>query len=366
MLAFQTIRVLLETIENAFGNRQEDKQARGGGAASTIAAPAGTGGLVGLLPAHWQSQIIARRPTRPRRGAETLTAEEIVSLQEAVDLRLGQSKSDNTWSNIASVLNQFELFDSFQDQVPYQMSTLDSRMIMWIEHKIRKQELTRSSPVLYAKKLHQAFKEITARPSPLLRDYIAALRRRPDAAPLGAVAMPLEVFRELLQRVQYREVYAQLLIQWLTASRADDMTRLRRRDIVFRNTAQGEVEVEITWFLGTKGSTIPFTDYVLLSQAQAEAVEEQVRKVRPDEFPFRLGAEEISRIIQNALGNTRYSSHSLKKGALTHLLQLGHSISSVAYKAKHRSTDLLRIYVGPVAWAVAHNAQAMARDLMKV
>jgi hypothetical protein len=60
---------------------------------------------------------------------------------------------------------------------------------------------------------------------------------------------------------------------------------------------------------------------------------------------------------------TNFTSHSIKKGALVHLLQQGHSLTSVSYKAKHRSVELLRVYIGPQAWAEAHNAHQMADDL---
>jgi hypothetical protein len=149
------------------------------------------------------------------------------------------------------------------------------------------------------------------------------------------------------------------LLQWMTASRSDDMTRLRRRGIVF-DTARGQIRV--TWVLGTKGSQLPFTDFVALPPPQWTGLQPYLSRSRDDERVFHLDASAMTEIMRRLIG-PQYSSHSIKKGALVHLIGRGHPTPPVAYKAKHRSTDLLRVYVGPEAWARAHNANEMAEDL---
>jgi hypothetical protein len=325
--------------------------------------PPASKGIVHALPPHWQAQMRTRKPRG--RDPDPLSPAEVGTVIANLERRMGQSRADNTWSNIASVLNQFDRFDSCQTVPAYTMSPLPERMAMRVEYKIQRGMLSRSSPVLYAKKLQQAFREITGQPSPYLREYIAALRRRPDAAPLGATPITAEQFRLLLSRIPWPEVYIQLLLQWLTASRADDMNRLRPADIEFFALPEGGAEVSLTWRLGVKGSVIPFTDFVILTEAQVKTLKELLARRHSEDRIFRLDAAGVTEVIHRFLSD-ELSSHSIKKGALTHLIGLGHSLNSIAYKAKHRSIDLLRVYVGPRAWAIAHQARTMAQDLSTV
>ena len=64
-----------------------------------------------------------------------------------------------------------------------------------------------------------------------------------------------------------------------------------------------------------------------------------------------------------ARNGANFTSQTNKKGALVHLLRQGRSLTSVSFQAKHRSVELLCVYIGPQAWAEGHNAHKMADDL---
>lgn len=273
------------------------------------------------------------------------------------DERLGDCRAPSTWDNISAIMNQFHLFDANQTSADYIHLALDWRMAAWIEHKVAKGELNRGSPVQYAKKMQQAYREIFGEPSSVLRDLAAGLRRRPDATAMGAIPLPEPQFRLLLSRCRHPDVYHQILIQWMTASRTDDMNRLRRQDF----DIDGET-VKVTWNLGTKGSQMPFTDIISLPAGHTRALGQYLTRFGSDDKVFSLSSDTLTAIIRAQVG-PQYSSHSIKKGALVHLIEMGHPLTSVAYKAKHRSIDLLRVYIGPTAWAKAHNAPQMAADL---
>jgi integrase len=313
------------------------------------------------LPTYFRTLVLRRAPRAPPHVGETLSPTEILETYENLQRTMGQSRSDSTWDNISSVLNQFNRFGLNQSTPAYVYLPLDQRMAFWVEWKIGRGHLHRTSPTVYAKKLAQAYALVTGTDSVFLRTYIKGLNRRIGCGPDGATPMPVTEFHRLMAAVRDRHLYVHLLLQWLTASRADDMLRLRRMDFTFDVPTN---QVRVTWATGTKGSNLPHVDIVELTPDQMRHVYAEVCAVEPYEKAFMCDAEAITRIVRQILEGDTYSSHSIKKGALVFLISKGHTLVSVAYKAKHQSLRLLKTYVGPLPWALAHGAREMARDLL--
>jgi hypothetical protein len=166
---------------------------------------------------------------------------------------MGESKAPSTWDGLSSTILQFERFDFAQTDAAYTGMPLDWRMAFWIEHKVQKGELNRSSPGQYAKWMQQVYYEVYGDRSVALRDFAAGLRRRPGAAPDGASPIPVSQLRNLLARSEFPDLYYQVLLQWLTASRTDDMNRLTSRDLAPQ--ADGAT-FAITW-TATKTGLLP-------------------------------------------------------------------------------------------------------------
>jgi hypothetical protein len=305
---------------------------------------------------------------------QTLDAQALTALQARVEHRFGEARAPSTWRGLANVANQFHDFDSRQALPAYRMLELDIRMIYWLEWKVVQGHLHNQSATTYSKRLAELFKKITGTASDNLKEYTAALRRTTNAS-AGAIPLTVPDLQFLLHSVRrWEDLFYQILLQWVTASRSDDMNRLTTRDLVlakqevpapdppYQNVAL--FTVTTTWRAGVKGSHLPYTDISHLPEPYWQGLRRYLASHPPGEHPFPLDAGEMSLVIRNTFEHTRhrpeYTSHSLKKGALMHLIGRGYLLSEVAYKAKHQSTELLRVYVGPEAWAYAHNAQPMA------
>lgn len=80
-------------------------------------------------------------------------------------------------------------------------------------------------------------------------------------------------------------------------------------------------EVSLTRRLGTKGSTIQFTDFVILTAAQTKTLQDLMALRHPEDRLVRLDAGDVTDIIHFL--SDEFSSHSIKKAAVTHLIGLG-------------------------------------------
>lgn len=327
--------------------------------ATAVRRPPASEGVL-PLPNTWQRQIERRAPTAPRHRAQAMEAAAFERIHARVEACLEESKAPSTWGVIASVANQFQAFDRAQRLPAYRALPLDERMAMWLHHKIDNQEIHRQSPVTYAKILSGIFRKITGEGSEILKELTAGLRRT-TAPSQGALPLSVEALRRLLAKSQWPPLRCQILMQWVTASRSDDMNRIRAKDLKF-DTVGAHYRVTTTWWVGTKGSHLPYTDISYLPYLEWLRLRRYVNQFPADQKVFRLDPEAMTAAMRNLLqtNDPRLSSHSLKKGALVHLINQGFTLGEVAYKAKHQSTELLRVYVGPVAWAEAHNATGMA------
>jgi hypothetical protein len=88
---------------------------------------------------------------------------------------------------IAAVWNNFKVFNRENAVNPaWSQLELDEKMATWVELKIGRGELSRTSPLTYVKKLEQIHRMLVGERSSLLTEHRRAIRRRTLQANLGA------------------------------------------------------------------------------------------------------------------------------------------------------------------------------------
>lgn len=297
---------------------------------------------------HWDTNLNSHQI---RRSPRALEQNELVDLFYQVEEILGGARSAGTWSDLASVVNNFEAWDAkmMQSHRMFELQPLDMRMILWITYKRQEGGVQGSSALEYYRKLHQVYRLITGGESPIMKEFGAALARQPGAQPEGARAITETEIQKVIRETRNEIEKLQASVQWLTASRSDDLHRLDWEDV----TIEGET-VTLHWNKGTKGGTQKRVD--MFPVAAVPRIKEHLR-LKNGRRPFPLDAERMTAMLRRILGHAeRLSSHSIKKGALTHLLRQGAPLSQVQFKAKHQTLENLQTYVGPVVWAEAHHA----------
>lgn len=301
----------------------------------------------------WHSNVAAHTVrARPRDATE----DHLIALRSEVDRRAGMARAQTTWAGIATVLNQFEAFELAQTHPSYHVTPLDTRICMWVQHKIW-EGLELSSAVTYLKKLRQMYKMVVGEDSFFLQEFAQALRKDPRSVPEGTRPLTREEMKLLLDRATSEGRWAQLFVQWATASRTDDLHRLSKSQITVTSDL-----VVLTWDKGTKSGTEKRVDAI---PHPPERLVSYLRHLPQNRKPFPMDAGALTTFMRRALAlpapdEVRVSSHSIKKGALVALLRSGVPINLVMFKAKHSSEQNLQTYVGAEAWAAAHEAAQMS------
>jgi hypothetical protein len=309
------------------------------------------------LDKHWKRSL---QHFTTRTTARKLSAAEWVDLNERVDQALGESRALSTWRNISSVVQGFKEFERVQTLPAYRSLPLDERMVYWVEWKIMEGHLTNESPKIYAKKLAQVYARITGRRSFLIREYIQSLARRGYVGGTGATPASTRDIADALRTAADHGLRMQLLAMFLLAARTDDVQRLKTTDIRGEE-CEGETHLVVTWTSGTKTGMTPLVDIVTLPAMYSDEMKTYLASLGPNGRPFPLGHAAITAALRRV--NPALSSHSIKKGALVTLVAEGHSFEQVAFKAKHASLKLLRVYIGERLWAVGHGAISMGKTL---
>jgi integrase len=288
--------------------------------------------------------------------------EELLELMLRAEGRLGDARSASTWSDIASVLNQFASFDAanLAHHLTYELQPLELRMMYWVEHKLlAASPIDMSTAVEYYRKLHAAFRLLNGAESTLLKEYGAALSRNPEAVPEGARAMQPNELQQALAALDDHVAQCQLTVQWVTASRSDDLHRLTWDDV----TTNADGSTTLAWNRGTKSGTTKRQDFL------PPTIDPEIRRYLSNKAgpqPFPLDAAAMTRALRRVLDpDPRLTSHSVKKGALTTLLRRGVPLTLVQFKAKHSSLETLQTYVGAEVWAQAHRAVETSELLLE-
>jgi hypothetical protein len=314
------------------------------------------------LPRSLQESI---RGWRGRHPPELHTEAELAALMADSGRFLSNARAPATVNVLCTVFVQWDAWHRKQrDHHPtFGLLPLDETMVLWLVHKMKgtrtMRPLTRSTPYKYCKILHQLYRQMERTDSPALAEMQKALKRGGFHLAEGAPAATLaEVQAFLARRAQPRSMRMQVLAMWLLASRTDDVNRLPARDISTETTADGSPITVVTWTAGTKAGATPLVDVLAVPEAHRREWTAYLNSMQPGEHPFPHNASQVTDAIRTV--NPLLSSHSIKKGALTLLANLGLPLAQVALKAKHKSIDLLRQYIGERAVAMGSGAMEIA------
>jgi hypothetical protein len=135
------------------------------------------------LPPAWERQL---GRFRVRQQRQFVSPEDMARAIGATADRLGQARAESTWRVIAAVWNNFKVFNRENAVNPaWSALELDEKMATWVELKIGRGELSRTSPLTYVKKLEQIHRMLAGERSSLLMEYRRAVRRRVGAYARG-------------------------------------------------------------------------------------------------------------------------------------------------------------------------------------
>ena len=314
---------------------------------------------------NFQVQL-AKHKVRKRSNVKK-SAQQKAELMEMVDSHLMESRADSTWGGYASVFGQFQNFDHAQNLLCWKTTSMATKILFFITHKLDAQEISvQSAYAVYLRKLKFLYRRsrlMTAPGLEVLADFQKSLVRKGAMNPMDAAppATPEEVAR-VLRNCRTAGAYFQIALMWMTASRVSDMLRLTKRDLQLMKTDDGRSILELRWMCRTKGSYSTTYDRVLIVHELERYLLEYLGQKTEDEFPFVLGARAVTALLRRV--NPNLSSHSLKKGALTLLMMQRFPIDMLSEKAKHRDVKLLRAYVDPGVWAQSRQPLEMSISLL--
>jgi len=289
----------------------------------------------------------------------------LADLTAGIEKRLEEAWAANTWRNYGSTWNQCQHFVS---QLPSDIP-LTVAVMMFLEESMNPgpenhdwKPISVSSAHVYARRLSSIY-HLKGVPLPDLRWYRRALMRQGALRPENqAPPATVEDVRAAMGPLPRRKAVA-LWLMWVTCSRADDMSVLRRIDVVFVRIDPDQMRIYDINFSGTKGD--PFhlgnTVRVALGPVEALSLELHLATLSPDQPFTDLKWTEVN----NALKRVRpeLSAHSIKRGALLVLLMQGVPLDTIRVMAKHAGLQQLLAYLPPGAVAERFGTAVAARWL---
>lgn len=303
---------------------------------------------------------LQNRPTRRGPNRRPLSAADWATLCQAYEQRMRDSRSPLTWNNIASVVNNFREWDACQTLRQYSHLPLDVRMAMWVEWKILQEEIKKGTPVRYTKRLEQHYYNVTRTRSVQLAEYRRSLKRR-GFYEKGAEPCTQDEVQRAIEATNVDKEKAQLLFMWLLPGRTADVLCFRKEDVTQIRPEAETLWLWVRWPEGAPKNAGRIEDTLQIPDQYAQMVKRVLEQTAPGQKIFLAKSTRVTQILTQV--NPVLTSHSIKKGALTMLVNRGHSLEDVAFKAHHSSVKLLRVYIGERLWSLAHNVSAMAGTL---
>ena len=232
-------------------------------------------------------------------------------------------------------------------------------------------QVSKQGQLTYAKALSGTFTHIGLGNQPLL-SFAAALRAAGAAIPTSQ-ATPIPR-RTLLQWAEHQQNDLCLcaMLAWKTASRWDEVQKLGSEQFV----KVTPTEVIVDWHTLPKGRRgDPFTPskLVVVTGALTEKIASLYGRLKPFRYLTETTTEALTEKWHHTPGMTSFSGHSIKRGAVTHLLSLlaekkPVNPSLISVLAKHKvevalSPTTIRYAGDPVALAKAIGTQDVTKWL---
>jgi Phage integrase family len=269
---------------------------------------------------------------------------DLSAARSLVKQRMEACLAPSTLSNYTNTMARFQRFSRLY--LPENLST-ELRIMLWLEYEMSANNLKVSAAHQYIKDL-SALSTRLGTPLEGLTDYKRALQRagalRPDHQ---APPMSKEQVNELLQDLiaQHNEhQFVHVLLMWYTASRFDDIHKLSPKRVVYERQIDDRHQWNVDFALSKSSQFyLGGSSKMMLSRPHHDRLQVFLRRRTLCDQLTATSYDELNQAIhRNFPGLT---CHSIKRGALMHLLQKGVSLDLLQTIAKHRSLNTLLIYL---------------------
>lgn len=173
--------------------------------------------------------------------------------------------------------------------------------------------------------------------------YLTGLRALGALMPIKqAKPMPKELVRKILANGRIpQDLKVAIMVAWKTASRWGEVQQLTGENFIYRAPDQ----VIIDWERKTKTTrSDPYraSKYTVIEGEMTEEIYRAVATMRPEQCLTQHTTAQLERMLKTHLGGG-YSAHSIKHGAMVHLVRLGAqglvSVEQLELIAKHKKAS---------------------------
>lgn len=223
------------------------------------------------------------------------------------------------------------------------------------EDLIIKIDSTKVSPATQLAYLGEAMRIKGYMLTPELRTFKRLLHQRAAQTPIRqATPLPIGVLKNVLQQFGTRDRVA-IMIAWKTASRWAEVQKLKRENFLTLT----DTEIVIAWGAIPKGAQLqPYRKdmFTIISGEWTREIAAMLRQIDLRRGLSDMTTDDLSAMLHLWTG-TAYTAHSIKRGALTHLVQLipdlNITMEDVQRLAKHKELETTLRYIGNQT-ALAH------------
>lgn len=297
-----------------------------------------------LLQTAERSQRVVRRFVPSSRG--DLHPPDVAKLQDSLADTLSKTYSETYWASTQSIYTRFITFAQDLHARKYKF-TLVEMGLLWVQMLLDDGSIHVQSAPQYLTNLSSALKAfhglniMDEEDSHLWTMFRRAMYREGalnplhQAPPLKFETM-LDIARDPSQPVMHR---MSVVVAWLTAARGADLRILTRRRISLQGN---ELKLDFT---GAKND--PFRlglhSTVVVPEEFIEPLRTYLESVSPDQQPFPMTGDQITRLLRHY--DPALSGHSIRRGALRHLLLLGASLGEIRVFGRYKTEEGLLHYL---------------------
>ena len=278
----------------------------------------------------------------------------------AANAVLDRALANSTWDNIASCYRRFQEFRQAWEAAEGPIDT-GTAIILWVSKKMSVDNVLPSSGLAYSyavSSAHRHMLEDTVH-SHKLDAFRRGLRRMGAEVPrTQAVPATKAEVEQAMRDERDPEVRLALGLMWHGAARCSDVKSIATREVRVKNDGV----VSITW-RGTKND--PFakgqTTGVCLPTQLNGVLGKTMRKNRDGGLVQGVSYSKVSRAVKRV--NPALTPHSLRRGAVHHLIHKGLELRAVQKLTRHRTTEGLLQYAPLAATRLVEETATTSRQL---
>ena len=280
---------------------------------------------------------------RPRAKEAPLTKREAKAVAKKAAQTLGDALAPSTWKGLEGCHRRLL---QFREEWAVTTGTLlpwDLCIIYWVQRLLsdRTAPIAESSALEYCSRAVSSLARMgTKLDSPLLRDFVRALKRKGGLRPhRQAKPATSEVVATVLEQTTDPDTCLAIAVAWCGAARVSDVLRLRSTDLSFEGGF-----VAINW---SETKSDPFrigvTTGVHVAERWMGMLRTKVLGLKAGELLVESTYRRVVAALQKV--DPELSGHSLRRGALAELLEQGICLESLRQLSRHSSLDALARYL---------------------